>query len=328
MFDAYNRHRTEFIKKPELLIRLEEFIHKEIRQLLKKNIPEIQCDYDEASFLFPFWQNYPPEERGRSPRGDQFPWIEVGEHSVGCKLARYLGSKFAVREIGLPAGTDQRFLLRSEKIKEILLFTDAAMLFVDIKSVGPRDDFDHTVLSPYQVSGDGLWKHPDKGVLNSVAVAKGGRASHPFHCALPPLYVLSDGCVAPTVSVFVKPVYEMLSERSVAAKRAKLFGKLESKKESGEVLTKTEKPLERITPEAEKLYAIGQPLLRITLITLPNGLLLTSNPNYSKKFPSLFYPGKDDKTKTEKKLRARISFPLLREIAEWRVEQISVSNHS
>jgi len=56
--------------------------------------------------------------------------------------------------------------------------------------------------------------------------------------------------------------------------------------------------------------------------TLPNGLLLTLNPGYLKGHPTLFYPGKDDKGKQETKLRARVSFQILRKIAPWRVENI------
>jgi hypothetical protein len=68
----------------------------------------------------------------------------------------------------------------------------------------------------------------------------------------------------------------------------------------------------------------GQPLQRITIVTLPNGLLLTQNPGYLTEYPSLFYPGKDDKTKAETKLRARVSFEILRKIEPWRVDTITL----
>src|SRR6202012_6246009 len=116
-----------------------------------------------------------------------------------------------IREIGLPSGTDQRFLLQSEKFESICQIIKQIMLFMDVKSVGPRDEFDHTVLSTYQVSGDGIWKSPTAGVKNSAMTARGGRATHPFYCALPPLYVLSNKTIAPTVSIFIKPVYHMVS---------------------------------------------------------------------------------------------------------------------
>ena len=102
-----------------------------------------------------------------------------------------------------------------------------------------------------------------------------------------PIYVLSDGTVAPLLTFAIKPVYDMLSERG-----------------------------------SDK--TIGQPLIKIKLASIPNGILLTKNPNYNKNYPGLFFPGKDDKKKNKKKIRARISFGLLREIADWRIKEISV----
>lgn len=112
MFAAYNKARDYFIRNWGELVEIEKYTHSLIKQAVVENLHEIRRDYDEASFLYPFWQNYPPEERGRSPRGDQFPWIEVGEHSVGFKLARILSNRATIREIGLPSGTDQRFVLQ------------------------------------------------------------------------------------------------------------------------------------------------------------------------------------------------------------------------
>lgn len=291
MFMAYNKARNYFIRNWSELVEIEKYTHSLIKQAVIENLMEIRRDYDEASYLHPFWQNYPPEERGRSPRGDQFPWIEVGEHSVGFKLARILSNRVKIREIGLPSGTDQRFVLQFKELGRHCKITNQAMLFMDVKSVGPRDDADHTVLSTYQVSGDGVWKSVGDGVKNSVMTARGSVATHAFHCALPPIYVLSDGTIAPTVSVFIKPVYQMVS----------LEGDNQTK------------------------IKTGQPLQRITIVTLPNGLLLTKRPGYLAKYPGLFYPGKDDKTKAETKLRARVSFEVLRKIDPWRVDAISLA---
>ncbi|MBQ6683740.1 MAG: BglI family type II restriction endonuclease, partial [Bacteroidales bacterium] len=69
-------------------------------------------------------------------------------------------------------------------------------------------------------------------------------------------------------------------------------------------------------------YTIGQPLAKIKLASIPNGILLTKNPNYNEKYPGLFYPGKDDKKKDKRKSRARISFVLLKEISDWRIKEI------
>ncbi len=243
---------------------------------------EIKRDYDEASLLYPFWQNYPPDDRGRQPKGDQIPWIEVGEHAIGSKLPRLLAPHYSIFDFGLPSGADQRFVLKSPTIKKVTQgLTDSVWLFVDIKSIGPRDDQDHTVMSHNQVSGDGIWKRPDDGIKNTPMKAVGSRASHPFHCSIPPLYVLSDRTIAPVVIVALKPVYEML-------------------------------------PGSATLRNSGQPLARIDFACIPNGILLSRNPGYLATYPSLLFPGKDDKGKNPLKVRARVSFDILRRIASWR----------
>jgi hypothetical protein len=243
------------------------------------NHDEIQRDYNESSFLYPFWQNYPPDDRGRSPKGDQFPWIEVGEHIFCPKLSRFLSRSFDVRDTGIPTGPDDRYIISDERIRSVLEITDSLWLFIDIKSVGPRDDQDHAVMSHNQISGNGKWTEKDFGIINDTIIAKGQRVSHPFHCAIPPLFVLSDGTIVPVVHIVLKPVYKMLG------------------------LTSGEK---------------GQPLGRVSLVSIPNGILLTENPNYLQTYPSLLFPGKDDKEKDPRKVRARVSFEILRQIAEWR----------
>lgn len=285
-FSIYNKARDTLLENPEILISLEKFITHKLYEKVQENIVEIQEDYDEASLLYPFWKNYPPDDRGRQPKGDQYPWIEVGEHAVGSKLSRLLGTEFLIRDTGLPSGADQRFVLRSKEIEEITGgLTDAIWLFVDIKSVGPRDDAHHTVMSHNQISGDGIWEVPDEGIKNTVLVAKGKRTSHPFHCSMPPLFVLSDGTILPNIFIALKPVYKMLSMDNDGSES-------------------------------------GQPLLRIGFASIPNGLLLTENPGYLKKYPGLLFPGKDDKTKNPLKVRARIDFGLLEAIAEWRYQEI------
>lgn len=284
----YNEVRAKLAAAPAPLIELEKMLASDLYSILCKHTAVIQDDYDEASFLNPFWQNYPPDDRGNNPVKDQYPWIEVGEHAIGAKLPRMLEEKYSVRDSGFPTGADQRFVLKHPSIaKATAGITDSAWLFIDIKSVGPRDDFDHTVMSHNQVSGDGRWDKPADGVVNSILTAKGKQTSHDFHASLPPLFVLSDGTVAPLVTVALKPVYEMIPAPSGARN-------------------------------------LGQPLRRIDLACIPNGLLLTTNPNYLKKHPGLLFPGKDDKGKNPKKLRARVSFELLRAIAPWRVQSLTL----
>ena len=71
----------------------------------------------------------------------------------------------------------------------------------------------------------------------------------------------------------------------------------------------------------DKGVNIGQPLTKIKVASIPNGLLLTQNPNYMSKYPQLFFPGKDDKSKDLRKIRARVSFDILKQIDSWRVTE-------
>lgn len=286
MFEDYHRAREYWIANPDSLIQLEGYVAGLVNGILADNYCEIEEDYNEATYLNAFWANYPPEDRGRAPIGDQIPWIEVGEHAVGHKLSRLISQGYRIREIGLPSGADNRFVLYSEEILRITDgLTDCAFLHLDIKSVGPRDHFDHTVISPYQVSGDGVWKRPEENMRNSTIQAIGRRASHPFYPAISPIYPLTNGDIAPTIHLFVKPVYRMLS------------------------LANDQKR--------------GQPLESIQNICVPNGLLLTCRPNYLRMYPGLFFPGKDDQHKDPRKMRARVSFRILEQIAPWRVTEFS-----
>lgn len=285
-FAAYNEALQYYTENFESIIGIEHFIMKEILHFIDLHSPEIKRDYNEASYLYPFWKNYPPLDRGRSPIGDQYPWIEVGEHVFGNKLSRYFAANFTVKDSGLPSGSDDRCIISSEKIKQILGITDSVWVFIDIKSTGPRDDFNHAVMSPYQISGSGEWDIIDEGVKNMPIKATGRLATHDFLCSMPPIYVLSDGTIAPLVTFVIKPVYEMIYNQN------------------GE--------------------SDGQPLSRIKVASIPNGLLLTKAPNYLNHYPGLFFPGKDDKGKDPRKARARVSFDILREIDSWRVFEFSL----
>ncbi len=161
-FKLYGKARTYFVQNPGALITLEKFLSDTLYDLIDANIDEIAFDYNEASKLYPFWQNYPPDQRGRMPKGDQYPWIEVGEQVFGNKLMRLLAGRFKLRDAGLPSGPDKRMIMSSDDITSACSnFTDSCWLFLDIKSVGPRDDQEHAVMSHNQVSGDGKWNKED-----------------------------------------------------------------------------------------------------------------------------------------------------------------------
>jgi hypothetical protein len=279
MHSEYNNARNHFISNPDELIALEKYMFQSIKDLVNSIITETKEDYNEATHLYPFWAEYPPENRGRKPVGDQIPWLEVGEHSVGHKIRRHLGNFFNIRDIGIPSGPDDRFSIQSDEIRNLNSITDTVMVFLDTKSVGPRDDKDEVVASPNQISGDGIWINASDNLKNSKIIATGKSASHDFFPAVPPIFVLSNGAVLPVIHIFVKPIYQML----------------------------------HLTSSSN-----GQPLGRLRLSCVPNGLLLTQNPNYLNTYPSLFYPGKDDKNKDPKKMRARVDLGLLETIAPWR----------
>lgn len=288
-YSIYNQARNYFIQNYTQLIELEHFISSKTYEIVNDNFELIANDFNEASHLYPFWQNYPPEERGRLPIGDQYPWIEVGEHAIGDKLPRLLEGYFRIRDVGLPVGPDVRLVLTHPEINNLTNgLTDTCWLFLDIKSVGPRDDQDHAVMSHNQISGSGKWPSIDSGIINEVILAQGLKSQHFFHCSIPPIYILSDGTIVPVIIIILKPVYRMLS--------------LESDD-------------------------MGQPLGRVSFATVPNGLLLHENPKYLRQHPQLFFPGKDDKTKNPLKVRCRVSFKILRMIANWRFREIFVDDN-
>jgi hypothetical protein len=284
------RHAVEFFAgRPDRLIQLERHVAGSVWLVIKDRLPSIVSDFAEASYLYPFWQNYPPDERGRGPVGDQFPWIEVGEQVIGSHLLMGLAGAFELSHPGLPTGPDLRAVVTGADIQSVISISSSCWLFVDIKSVGPRDDQDHAVMSHNQVSGSGDWDKERDGVSNRVITAQGKYRAHGFFAAMPPVYISSDGAVLPVVTTVVKPVYGMLKD-----------------------------PLSG--------QPSGQPLTRIDIAVIPNGILLERNPHYLGKYPGLFFPGKDDKGKNPLKVRARVDFAKLRAIAPWRVKKIEVRN--
>ena len=121
------RRKKLFVAHPECLIAIEKIIFNEIWHFIDLHLPEITRDYNEASYLYPFWKNYPPLDRGWDPRSDQYPWIEVGEHVFRNKLSRYFASNFAVKDAGLPSGADEGCIIASDRIKQILGLTEVCL---------------------------------------------------------------------------------------------------------------------------------------------------------------------------------------------------------
>ena len=207
----------------------------------------------------------------------------MGEHAIGDNVISKIDElEGKVKFHGLPAGPDIRYTVFSKGVKEISNnLLDGYWSMTDIKSVGPRDNYDHAVMSHNQVSGSGKWLADQQGIFNDIETAKGQRASHDFHCSLPPLYITPNGHRLLTVTLFIKPIYSMSGDNTFCQK-----------------------------------------LSEIKIGCIPNGLLLSGNNGYLEQNPGLLYPGKDDKSKNRKKLRARVDFKILTEINEWRLKKI------
>ncbi|NJK82309.1 MAG: BglI family type II restriction endonuclease [Chloroflexaceae bacterium] len=152
-------------------------------------------DFDRARVLYPFWKNYPPQQRGRAPRGTSTPWGEVGEKVVGLSLTRAIAEQAPdIRYPGLPLGGDIRFSTRD------------AIIHFDIKSTGPNNNANEIVASPHQISGDGKeWLN--NGIKNSPVTIKGRRSTMNFQPELPPFYYEAD--VLLCLTYFVKVVYKV-----------------------------------------------------------------------------------------------------------------------
>jgi hypothetical protein len=171
-----------------------------LSSVLLESISDMFHDFGTATDLKPFWFNYAPKQRGRSPKLESVPWGEVGEKSIVAHLVRALARRFPnIAYPGLPVGADMRFMV------------DDALVHLDIKLTGPNDNADEIVASPYQVSGDGAgWKNKtmwEDGFTNSLVHVVGVRGGTlDFQPALPPFYVL-NGTLLVCLTYYLKVVY-------------------------------------------------------------------------------------------------------------------------
>lgn len=166
---------------------------------------DIYRDFCQVTELFPFWVNYPPEQRGRKPRGTSIPWGDMGEKSIGQSLVRAISlKKPSVTYPGLPLGGDVRFA------------TNEALVHFDMKLTGQTDNPDEIVASPHQISGDGaIWRRgvvnpAIDGMANSPFTVAGERSSMPFQPELPPFYLLNKRALI-CLTYFLKAVYKVNS---------------------------------------------------------------------------------------------------------------------
>jgi len=181
------------------LIELERSIADKFLKILVSNAAEIKADFDEATYLKPFWVKYAPVQRGHKPRGEAFPWGEVGEKVLEGYLYSKAQTEFDdVRFIGVPYGHDVRFS------------TSEAFIHIDIKATGPTDNIDEVVSSPNQVTGDGVLD-ADGVMSNSPFKVKGLRKIMDFNPELAP-FVLYKGKVLPVITFYLKVVYAVVKK--------------------------------------------------------------------------------------------------------------------
>ncbi|MCF6204543.1 MAG: BglI family type II restriction endonuclease, partial [Methylococcaceae bacterium] len=193
----YNKARKFLLRDDckELLTLEEVTTHTLITALLSIS-KQIKEDFDSATKLRPFWEEYAPVQRGHKPRGEAFPWGEVGEKVVEGYLYSLVPNVFDdVRFIGLPYGHDIRFS------------TNNAFIHIDAKSTGPTDDQNEVVSSPNQVTGTGKINSKQR-VYNDTENMIGPQVTRPFLPELPPFYII-DGNVLPTLTFYLKIVYSV-----------------------------------------------------------------------------------------------------------------------
>jgi hypothetical protein len=192
---SYFSVRSELLHEQARIVALEEKYTKYLLEVTMSAASSIYEDFSQAMELRPFWENYQPVQRGRSPRGTSVPWGEVGEKTISACLVRAISLKNpSITYPGLPLGGDIRFA------------TSDALVHFDIKLTGPNDNPNEIVVSPHQISGDGHSWHD--GVVNSPVKVVGPKAIMNFQPELPPFYILG-GRTLVCLTYFLKVVYEV-----------------------------------------------------------------------------------------------------------------------
>ncbi len=188
--------RSELVlKHQETILALEQKYMDFLREITLCAADSIHDDFCRARELQPFWVNYPPQQRGRSPRGTSIPWGEVGEKAIGANLNRAISQKDpSITYPGLPLGGDIRFA------------TSDALVHIDMKLTGPNDNYDEIVVPPHQISGDG--RHWNNGMINSSFNVVGQKATMKFQPKLPPFYLLGENTLI-CLTFFLKAIYSV-----------------------------------------------------------------------------------------------------------------------
>ena len=178
------------------LLNLEENVTNALINSILPIASNIKSDFDSAAILKPFWDQYAPVQRGQMPRGEAYPWGEVGEKVVEGHLYSIMPQVFeGVRFLGVPYGHDIRFA------------TNNAFIHIDAKSTGPTDNVNEVVSSPNQVTGTGRLDR-NGSVVNNVELMRGPRVIREFLPELAPFYIV-NGNILPTLTFYLKIVYSV-----------------------------------------------------------------------------------------------------------------------
>lgn len=185
--------RNKLLQDQDGIVAIEQKYMQFLLKVILTAANNISQDFSQAMDLKPFWVNYPPAQRGRTPRGTSIPWGEVGEKTVSANIIRAISlMDTSITYPGLPLGGDIRFA------------TADALVHFDMKLTGPNDNPHEIVASPHQVSGDGLfWR---SGTVNSPVQVVGHKVTMNFQPELPPFYG-NDNRILLCLTYFLKVVY-------------------------------------------------------------------------------------------------------------------------
>lgn len=202
---SYNNARRRFSADPGEIEDIECESRDLLLDLILASASAIERDWAHANDTLPYWIEAAPKQRGRQPKNEGIPWLEVAEHVPISHLTAEFGRRFGTEIIfpGLPTGGDLRFA------------TQRALVHLDGKAAGPNDKHDEVVVPPYQLSGDGAIT--DSGTLKPNPSIKNGPLTFPgrnkpgiFYPSLPPIYTY-DGHTKLCVTSFLKVVYDVIA---------------------------------------------------------------------------------------------------------------------
>ena len=182
---------------PAALVAFEKVYMQHLLAVLEQTVKNMYTDFNEsAGDLLPFWLNYPPEQRGRNPKNEATPMLELGEKLTSSHLIHAVSNYFGdVTFPGLPTGGDVRFA------------TSEALVHLDIKVSGPNETPNDLVVPPNQVSGDGANANA-LGILNSTTPITTRTGNHyDFQPKLPPFYLLG-GRTLLCLTFYLKVIYD------------------------------------------------------------------------------------------------------------------------